>query len=209
MLADIELRGMHLDADRVRAAFKAGREQLDVVEAELHEFTGGINPRSPKQVAVYLYDTLGFDPPKINGKPVRGTDKEAIARLKATTPEQERFLDLKKRHAVLEAEVGKALEKFNDCCNDTTSDNLLLAVFNQTITQTHRLSSSGSKYKVQFQNFARKFKPLFNARNPGGKIGEPDGSQLEFRVAGFLGQDRRAYDDIMNKVDGYLARTRV
>ena len=201
MLADIEMRGMHLDAERVRAAYVAGRTQLNEVEAELQEFTGGLNPRSPKQVAEYLYDKLGFDCPKVKGQPVRATDKAAIAGLRASTPEQEKFLELKRKHAVLEAEVSKALEKFNDCINDESSDDVLLASFNQCITQTHRLSSSGSKYKVQFQNFARKFKPLFNARNPGWLIGEPDGSQLEFRVAGFLGQDRQAYEDIMNKVD--------
>lgn len=200
-LADIEMRGMYLNEDRVRELYIKESAELHAVEQELEAFTGGVNPRSPKQVAEYLYDTLGFEPKKVRGEAVRGTDKAAIAELVAKTPEQEKFLELKRKHATLEADVGKALEKFNDCIEDENMPSVLLAQFNQCVTGTHRLSSSGSLHKVQFQNLHRKFKKLFRARTPGWLVAEADGAQLEFRVAGFLGQDGQAYHDIMNNVD--------
>lgn len=47
----------------------------------------------------------------------------------------------------------------------------------------------------------RNFKKLVSARNPGWSVAETDGAQLEFRVGGFLGQDKQAISDIRNKED--------
>jgi DNA polymerase-1 len=66
------------------------------------------------------------------------------------------------------------------------------ASYNQAVTQTHRLSSSGRKGGFQFQNFDRAFKPLFTVRNPGWQLVEGDAPQLEFRIAADLGNDREA-----------------
>jgi DNA polymerase I-like protein with 3'-5' exonuclease and polymerase domains len=77
----------------------------------------------------------------------------------------------------------------------------LFGQFNQAITATHRLSSSGTEFKVQFQNMAREFKPLFAARNPGWLVVEVDGAQIEFRVAAFLGQDYTAWKSIVEGED--------
>jgi hypothetical protein len=49
---------------------------------------------------------------------------------------------------------------------------------------------------VQGQNMPRQFKKLLRAKRPGWVIFDPDGSMLEFRVAAFLGQDRRAIADV-------------
>src|SRR5207302_5590559 len=75
------------------------------------------------------------------------------------------------------------------------------ASINQTVTDTHRLSSSGRRGGFQFHNFDRAFKPLFRARGAGSVMVEADAPQLEFRAAAFLGNDEVAKRDIIEGAD--------
>lgn len=203
-LAKMELRGMHLDEERVQRQYAASSAELYNVEQELDVFTGGINHNSHKQKAEYLYDVLTFDELKNNRGPIRtikGARKTDIDTILALTPKNEQqrlYLHLLKTYQHLHADVSKALEKFKDCVE---SGEYLYANFNQAIAKTHRLTSSGTKHKIQFQNLHRKFRALFKARNEGWTITNVDYAQLEFRVAAFLGDDANARADIANGVD--------
>lgn len=206
-LADMERNGMCLDKDLVTQEFSEYVTKYQDIIHTLDDMTGGINPRSTKQVSEFLYDTLKFPELKDRrGKPVRTpkggrkADTGTIAALKPKNKRQREFLALKKTQGELNAALTKTLKPFNDCVNENDL-NILYANFNQTVTGTHRLSSSGSKYKCQFQNFPRKFKKLFTVRNEGWTISEIDSAQLEFRIAVFLAQDVQGFEDIHNKVD--------
>jgi DNA polymerase-1 len=201
VLADIELNGLTLDPERVQEQFEViGKERAEINNELLH-LTGGINLNSSKQVAEYLYDKLGFEELRRNGKPDRNpgggrrTDGDSIAKLRATTQEQNRFSEIFRKFSKLDYKLD-ILTKFNQCCKE--DNGILFASINQAVVQTHRLASSGKKYKVQIHNIERSFKKLFKARNPGWKVGEADGSQLEFRVAAHLGNDPVALADIRN-----------
>jgi DNA polymerase I-like protein with 3'-5' exonuclease and polymerase domains len=85
------------------------------------------------------------------------------------------------------------------CCEQAGGS--LSAQFNQAATQTHRLSSTGLDFGMQFQNFPRQYKPLFKARHSGWLVGEVDGAQLEFRDAVHLGRDATGLYDIMHGTD--------
>lgn len=205
-LTDIEANGVYLDEDRVLKEYYVCQEQYDKLKREFDDFTGGINSDSPKQVGEYIYGKLGFSElTDRRGNPVRtatgkpSTGKEVIAGLTPRNKQQRRFLELYQELQRAETDLTAYLKKFKQCCEDDRG--VLFAKFNQTVTRTHRLSSSGKKYKIQFQNFARKFKPLFKARKKSWKIFEADGSQLEFRTAAILGNDEVAINDINNKVD--------
>lgn len=208
VLADIEQFGMVIDGDRVKKVYEKLSEEYKEVMRDLDELTGGINPRSGTQVAEFLYITLGFKELRDRrGRPLRTgtgrplTDSDTILQLEATTDEQRRFLELKKRQSYLDSKLTKTVQKFFDCLSDPDAPGILHASLNQTRTQTHRLSSTGLKYKAQFQNFDREFKPLFKARFPGWKVGEIDQAQLEFRTAVFCGQDERGFKDIEEHFD--------
>lgn len=204
-LASLEAEGMHLDQDRVGNSHTEYTERFRQLSAEFSAITGGINWKSPKQVAGYLYDTLGFHEitdrrgnPKRTDKGARRADKPTISSLVCTTHDQRSFVEM--RHAI--GKVGSALAKnldyFKEICEHRHGT--FHAEFNQTVTATHRLSSTGipevSAKSVQLQNIPRDFKCLFTARRDGWLIGEVDGSQLEFRVAAFLGNDSQAKRDI-------------
>jgi DNA polymerase I-like protein with 3'-5' exonuclease and polymerase domains len=204
VLADIARHGMCLDPVRVKEVYDETSVQLVARETELAALTGGINWRSPKQVADYLYDTLGFaeltkrdGTPRRTGNGGRLTDKPTLDALRADTDAQRAFLRLRSEVSKLGSAISKNLRYFKGACED--SGGVFRAEFNQTRTATHRLSSSGipnAHGSVQLQNLPRAFKRLFMARNVGWLVAEADGAQLEFRVAAYLGNDSQAKRDI-------------
>ena len=214
VLADIEFEGMYLDAERVEKEYNSHVKRLRGLERKMDVLARGINWRSPKQVADFLYapgpDGLGFDEcRRMDGTPDRTAagrkkaDQHTIAKLKATNKEQKEFLAVRQEIGKVSAALSKSLQFFDGICSE--HGNLLYATFNQTRTATHRLSSTGhyTKFKkydkpktVQFQNLPRAFKPLFQARRDDWVMMEIDGSQLEFRVAADLGKDKQAMQDI-------------
>lgn len=209
VLADIEKNGMQVDSDLVRTRLEEVELEFAQQQNTLEQITGGINLNSPKQLGEFLYDTLKFDEKmkKKSGKWVpdrtpsdgRKTDAATVESLNCKTKKQEEFITEYKRYKELYNELTKYLRKFADCA--ANDGGLLHASFNQTNTQTHRLSSTGSKYSTQFQNFPRSYKPLFKARQDGWLVGECDGAQLEFRVAAHLGRDSVALSDIIGGTD--------
>lgn len=212
VLADIELEGMALDPERVVQEFEAYVAKRQQLQIEMDQLTGGINWRSPPQVAEFLYDTLGFDELRNRkGEPLRNkpskafpngipkTDKETLEKLKARTDEQKAFVKIRNELGKVSAALSKNLEFFRGVCEEMGG--VFKAIFNQTNTATHRLSSSGiptyfemfdKEKTVQFQNMARVFKRLFRAKRMGYLVAEVDGSQLEFRVAAHLGHCDKA-----------------
>lgn len=213
VLADIEKNGMSLSKERVLAIHDATLREFNTIERQLQDTAGGINLRSSKQRGKFIHETLGISELKDGkGKPIRTpaggykTDQETVLNLRGRNKLQREFLELYARYAYLNGKLTKSLNKYKECVDN---DDIMQAVFNQARTKTQRLSSSGAKYAVQFQNQAREFKPLFCARNPDWYIAEIDGAQLEFRVAAFLGQDERAVTDIRNGFDVHTYTAKV
>lgn len=209
VLADMEMQGMHVDGDRIKAEFNNLSYKAAELAQKLEDFTGGINPRSVPQMREYLYEVLKFKPLKVRGKEVLGTDQDTMAKLKAKTKKQKQFLELKKEFGKVNALLTKSI-MFLYGVHKERGD-IFHAQFNQCVTKTHRLSSSGLPIKfelyqgksksMQFQNFPRIYKGMFTARNEQWYMGEIDGAQLEFRVAAFLGKDKQAKEDIRNGTD--------
>ncbi len=214
-LADIEFSGMTLDRERVEEELQRVTTGLAETGDRLRELSNGINLASPKQLGVFLYETLGFQVPRDHkGKPLTTatggypTASPVLAKLTPTTDRQREFLDAYKRYNKLDSLLTKNLAFFSGVCKHHACT--FRAVFNQGITQTHRLSSSGiplvfpgskKSSSVQFQNLPREYKKLFWSGDEDYFIGEADGSQLEFRVAADLGGDEVAYEMIKSKGD--------
>jgi len=215
VISDMEFTGMTLDKDRVREEYVTQMARREQLKRELDELCGGINLASPKQLAVLLYDTLGFaEITDRRGNPVRtatarpSTSKDVIAKLKAKTKKQQEFVAKFQEYRKADTLLTKNLAFFQGVCEEYGGR--FTAQFNQGRTATHRLSSSGRKMffrgldderGVQFQNLPRQYKKLFEASGPGRLLGEADSSQLEFRHAVEICDDEQGYADIVNKVD--------
>ena len=207
-LADIELAGVHLDRTAVIGEYNADVRRFDEVSAELDTILGGRNPRSVPQMRELIYEVLGFPPVKKGRTALYPTGEEVLS-FTPKNKRQEKFLQLKKEFAQLNANLTKNLEYFYGVVTETTDD-LFYAQFNQAVTKTHRLSSTGINTKfakwphaksIQLQNSPRKYKCLYSARNKGWLVAEADGAQIEFRVAAFLGQDVNACQAIVDDFD--------
>jgi len=218
VLADMERQGMRLDGDLVREAHAEETKRVQKLEVELQQICGDINLNSDKQLAQFVYVELGFEElRKKNGDPLRTpggahkTDVDTLAALKAKTAEQKEFLGTYQEYNKSTQRLSKYLDFYLTIVEH--HDGVFYAEFNQTVTKTHRLSSSGMKVELvgmtdskgkqrfggtQFQNQPNEYKRFFCAKRPGDLFTEEDGSGLEFRVAGLVGDDQAIKDDINN-----------
>lgn len=217
VLTDMEFQGMMLDEERVMEEYE--REQANEHECllKLQDMMGALNPGSTKDLAQWIYIDLGFEELRKNGKPVRTagdkpvTNIATIDALEAKTPEQKQWKTLYFEWNSSKQRISKYLDFYVAVCNQM--DGVFYAQFNQTQTATHRLSSSGMRIKfehvkddkgnvkegtTQFQNQPREYKRIYKAKNPDFYFVEEDGSGLEFRVAGMVGDDPQIKEDINN-----------
>jgi DNA polymerase I-like protein with 3'-5' exonuclease and polymerase domains len=208
MLADIEQRGIKLDEQRVNEASKeTGAEYISAQQA-LEEAYGTINWDSPKQKRELIYDKLHFqEATDYRGRVIRtksgerSTASDTMAALKASTPEQRKFLKLYRRIEGLSKE-NQYLTSMLGCLRE--DGGILHANLNQTVAKNHRLSSTGGKWGLQFQNQPRRFKHLYCPRERGWVIVDGDCPQLEFRGAADLANDAVAKGDILARTDVHL-----
>jgi DNA polymerase I-like protein with 3'-5' exonuclease and polymerase domains len=221
VLADIETNGIGLSNEHVQAAYEKAKTEYDVLLLQFNEMTGGINARSAPQMAHFVYGELGFKELKNRrGEYIRNkaskqfpkgvpkVDNTTLGKLTASNKRQREFLELRAKLGKLNAQLTKTLEFFKGVCDEY--DCTFYGSFNQTVTVTHRLSSNGrnlqfSTHKkpkgIQLQNLPNAFKHCIGPKRKGYKFGNADGSQLEFRVAAFVGQDTKAIWNIMHDVD--------
>jgi DNA polymerase-1 len=219
VLADIEFEGLCLDPKKVQAEYVRCTQVKEELGKKLAELTGGINLNSPKQLAEYLYKTLGLEEPKDykgdfirtpSGEPTANAN--ALAMLKPTTDKQREFLVTYKEYNKVVSLLEKNLDYFKLTCEQ--KGGVFHGEFKQNVVETHRLASSGipilfdglKKTKsVQLQNIPREYKGLFWSGDEDWVIVEPDGSQLEFRVAVDLGHDEVGLYDIEHGTDVHAA----
>jgi len=232
VLADVEMQGVAVDSYEVDKAIRMAEEELRTYLMEWEEFERkhisqysrpnwlekGISLTSGDHVAWVLYYALGVEELRNargdklrnkatkrwpTGKPL--ANDKAIAKLKLTTPEQREFVRLRKNIARVRAELSKTLYFFKGVCE--LHGGVFFGQFNQSVTQTHRLSSSGRKLLmpdgkhrgIQLQNMPRKFLKLMRAKR--GVLASHDAAQLEFRTAVELGDDSAGRRNIAEGVD--------
>lgn len=216
VLADIEMRGMFLDRDMVMDVHFESMKRYKELEVALAEITGGINMASPQQVAKFLYGELGFEELKDRrGNPLRGkpskafpegnpkTDEDTISALKPKNKRQRDFLKLKVEESKLRKKISAYTNRFVEACENNAC--ILYGSLNQSISQSHRLTSSNPN----LQNIDRNLKKVVTSRNEGWNIRSGDYKQLEFRTAAVLAQDTQALADITSGHDVHAYTSKV
>lgn len=205
VLADIEFNGMQLDETRVTEEFNRIRTEFSISRDQLAAFAPGLNFRSPPQLRAFLYERLGFKELTDRRGNAKTTDKgnkltggDTIEALQANSPEQREFKRLFKALSEVKT-LEQIITKLKTCVDQ--DQGRLFATFNQGIAQNHRLTSTGGKYKVQFQNFPRSFKRLFRVSRDNFKFVGADAPQLEFRTSTDLAHDIQGILDICQGVD--------
>lgn len=192
VLGDIETHGFVMDRQALDAVEHTLTAQCEAAEAQLAEIVGTteFNPRSPKQVAAYLYDICRFDEVKLfRNKKKRVTSAEALKKLLLEHPKDaflQTLLHYRETKKILSTYVIAVREAIDD-------DGRLRTDFKIHGTVTGRLSSS----KPNLQNIprpkknesAKLIRNLFTVPE-GSVIVGADYSQAELRVvAVFSGEE--------------------
>ncbi len=122
------------------------------------------------------------------------TDKDTLAeRELELSGDAREFASAYVRYNALRMYLGTFVEGMK---NNVDDKGFIHPEFMQCVTATGRLSSRNPNFQNMPRGNTFEIRKVVESRFPQGKIIEGDYSQLEFRVAGFLGKDQQAYSDV-------------
>ena len=127
------------------------------------------------------------------------TDRDTLRKISIRAKgDLKEFVDLIIRYNAIDTYLNTFVNGIRDHVND---DNILHPKFMQCVTATARLSSRDPNFQNQPRGNTFPIRKVITSRFEGGKIMEIDFSQLEFRTAVFLAQDKQGMKDIKDGVD--------
>ena len=185
ILADMEARGVRLDADQLRSISIELSVQIADLEAEMFRMAGRtFSPGSPAQLATLLYDELGLKSSR-RTKTGRSTDAQALEALRDEHPIVGLALEWR--------QITKLKSTYIDALPDLVDpdDGRVHTSFNQAVAATGRLSSSDPNLQnIPIRSdLGRRIRAAFIPGSEGWVLVSADYSQIELRVLAHLSQD--------------------
>ena len=186
ILADMERTGVMIDRESLKELDKEVDLNINNISRDIfrianHEF----NLNSPKQLRKVLFEDLGL-PPQKKTKTGYSTDEEVLSKLSAEYPIAKLLLEYRQFSKLKSTYLIPFMQQADN------SSSKIYASFNQTATQTGRLSSSSPNLQniPIREDFAQRIRKVFISSFDGGYILSSDYSQIELRVlAHFSGED--------------------
>jgi DNA polymerase-1 len=183
VLAKMELAGIAVDIDRLRAiadelVYEAHRLETEVQDLAGEEF----NVNSTQQLRRILFEKLALVPQK-RTKTGYSTDAQSLARLRDAHP----LVDTLLRYR----EVEKLRSTYGEgLLAEVAPDGRIHASFNQTVARTGRLSSDQPNlHNIPVRSLiGRRFREAF-VPSPGSELLIADYDQIELRVIAHLSND--------------------
>lgn len=193
VLFEMEKQGIKLNREELKELNKKYNEKIEELKVKIYELSGmEFNINSPKQVAEVLYDKLNIR--KIDKN---STSAEVLEELKDEYEIANLLLEYRKFYKLNNTYVLSYLEK-------TTKDNWLVhSVFNQTLTNTGRLSCT----EPNLQNIpikdeeGKELRKIFISSFENGKIISADYNQIELRLLAHFSKDEKLVNAFNNGQD--------
>lgn len=187
VLAQMEYNGIKLDEKKLRQMSQDLQEQTHQLVERIHEQAGGpFNVDSPQQLAEVLFDRLGLQPVR-KTKTGRSTDMAVLEKLSGLHPLPGLVLQYR--------QLAKLKNTYVDVLPAMVSakTSRLHASFNQTMTATGRLSSSGPNLQnIPVRNeLGRQVRAAFVPGKPEYVLLTADYSQIELRLLAHFSQDKQ------------------
>ncbi len=183
VLADMEERGFSVERDRLAAYTEELAAHIAALEKEIIDLAGeSFNLNSPRQLGEILFGKMGLKGGK-KTKTGYSTNAEVLEKLK-DEPIVAKILEYRK-YAKLRSTYGEGLLKL------IRPDGRIRTTYNQTITQTGRISSS----EPNLQNIpvrdalGRELRRMFVAKDGDHLLLDADYSQIELRVLAHIAGD--------------------
>jgi DNA polymerase-1 len=185
VLADMEWRGVRIDASALAALSVDYGARLTALEQEIHALAGRpFAIASPLQLRAVLFDELGLPVVK-RGKTGPSTDAEVLEQLAPLHPLPAKLLEHRK-YAKLKSTYVDALPALVD-----SATGRIHTSFNQTVTATGRLSSSDPNLQNIPTRTAegQQIRAAFLPGESGWRFVAADYSQIELRILAHLSDD--------------------
>lgn len=184
VLANMEIRGIAVDQERLNQMNEEMLAQLGQMEAEIHELAGEeFNVNSPKQLGEILFEKLGLPVIK-KTKTGYSTAASVLDELLGKHPIIEKILEYRGL-AKLQGTYLAGLPKY------IKDDGKIHTNFVQTLTQTGRLSSTDPNLQnipIRMEE-GRKIRQAFVPSQENYQLFAADYSQIELRVLAHISDD--------------------
>ncbi len=191
VLYEMENEGIHIQKDVLSQIGYRVDGKMSELENKIHGYANMVfNINSPKQLASVLYDELNLP----SGKK-RSTSAEVLEKLKDKHPIIECLLEYRK-YAKIKSTYIEGLQKH------IQKDQKIHTCFNQTMTQTGRLSSS----EPNLQNISvrdeegKEIRKAFVAPE-GYQLLSADYSQIELRMLAHMANERNMIEAFNQNID--------
>ncbi|WNR43283.1 DNA polymerase I [Paenibacillus roseipurpureus] len=197
VLAEMEMRGIAVDAEGLKALGVELGKQLDTIMSSIYKLAGvEFNINSPKQLGEILFEKLGL-PASKKTKTGYSTDAEVLERLAPYNEVVGQILHYRQLAKLQSTYVEGLLKEVRP------ETGKVHTYYRQTIAATGRLSS-------QFPNLqnipirleeGRKIRKVFVPSEPGWYMLAADYSQIELRVLAHISQDEKLKEAFLQNMD--------
>lgn len=185
VLAEMEMAGVSIDKEYLADLSKEMEKRLDKLTGKIYELAGEeFNINSPKQLSVILFEKMKL-PVIRRTKTGISTDEEVLTRLALSHPLPEKLLEYRELSKLKSTYVDSLPDLINPATNRVHTS------FNQAVTATGRLSSSGPNLQnipIRTEE-GRKIRKAFIASDKNNVLLSADYSQIELRILGHLSED--------------------
>ena len=204
VLARMEQTGVRIDQSALREYSDGLRKRAAALESEIRQMAGdpSLNVNSPKQIGELVFERLKLDPKA--RKPSKGNwpaDEKTLSELSGRSPVIGKILE----YRGLKKLLGTYIDPLPSCISP--ADGRVHTTFNQTLTATGRLSSSGPNLQnipVRTEE-GREVRRAFVPSEPGWVIMSADYSQIELRIMAHLSGDAHLLEAFREGVDVHAA----
>jgi DNA polymerase I len=197
VLAELEWNGILIDTDLLKELSIKYSARIENVTAEIYRMAGTeFNLNSPKQVSDVLFKTLELTQSKKTKVGSFKTDVDVLERLAHEHPIVQKILDHREAAKLLSTYIHALPEAINPATKRVHTS------FNQTITATGRLSSTGPNLQnipVRTEE-GRQIREAFIAPQ-GYVLVSADYSQIELRILAHLSEDTFLTEAFLNDKD--------
>ncbi|WP_125590399.1 DNA polymerase I [Companilactobacillus jidongensis] len=196
VLASMEIKGVKVDASRLKEMQNDFAKRLSEIEKQIYEEAGEeFNINSPKQLGVILFEKLKLPVIK-KTKTGYSTAVDVLEKLKGKSPVVQKILDYR-QISKINSTYAVGLQKF------IQPDNRIHTIYQQTLTQTGRLSS----IEPNLQNIpirideGRQIRKAFVPQDEDWEMFSADYSQVELRVLAHISGDENMQEAFKEDYD--------
>jgi DNA polymerase I len=186
VLAEMEMNGVSIDKEYLADLSKEMNGKLIKLTKKIYELAGEeFNINSPKQLSVILFEKMKL-PVIRRTKTGISTDEEVLTKLALSHPLPEKLLEYRELSKLKSTYVDSLPDLINPATNRVHTS------YNQTVTATGRLSSSGPNLQnipIRTEE-GKRIRKAFIASDKNNILLSADYSQIELRILAHLSGDK-------------------